>query len=200
MGIVSQVNEVFLKKQQAGKRFYLERFEFERGLGIIEDAFLVTIKSDECLVIFQIFTNLRFVKRNTILLRYQDLLLKPNWKPITKKEYRLQKEIEDTLLSEEIETIEKKIKGKEIKSIRFTEYGDLYISFGNNGSIQAFDDLDIRKGCRELYELLIAEKDDMEGFSIQERKGKLILRQTKECKLIPEKNNIGQRFLLKHID
>ncbi len=200
MGIVSQVNEIFLKKQQTGKSFYLERFEFERGLGIIEDAFLVTIKSEGCFVIFQIFTNLRFVRRNTILLRYEDLFLKPNWKPITKKEYRSQKEIENTMLSKEIELIEKKYKGKEIKSIRFTEFGDLHISFGNNGSIQAFDDLDIRIGCRELYELLVVENNDMEGFSIQEKRGKLILRETKECKLIPEKNNIGQRFLLKHID
>ena len=200
MGIVSQVNEVFLKAKQTGKPFYLENFEFERGLGIIEDAFLVTIKSEDCLVIFQIFTNLRFIKNNSILLRYQDLFLKKNWKPITKKEYRAQKEIESTLLSDRLELVNEKYIGKEVKSIKLTDYGDLYISFGSSGCIQAFDDLDVRNGCRELYELIVVKNNEMTGFSLQEKKGKLILKETKECELIPERKNVGKRFLLKHID
>lgn len=102
-------------------KYYFHNLEFERGLGIIDDAFLLTLKSIDSskVIALKIFTNLRCFYKGKVILRYHDLFLDQQMKKMTIKMYESQKEIEKSLLQLELDEINSYFANKIIHSISF---------------------------------------------------------------------------------
>lgn len=195
MGTISQINKEYLKNHQ----FIFKRIEFERGLGIIDDAFFIEIESQNISLIIRITTNLRIVNKNEILLKYHDLFLTKDGNPISKRVYQSQKAIEKTLLGKEIDIVNKILSKEIITKIVFSELGDLEIILNNDIKVQAFDDLDIDSGQRDLYEILVIKNRNKEMFGIRITKSQkqIMVTRANILKIYDEKDGIGKQFILK---
>lgn len=187
----AQINSLFRQKDYAFKSL-----EFERGLGIVDDAFYLTLESDEGDVVIKVITNLRCVKNGKTLLRYHDLFIKKDGKEITKREFRSQLEIEKTALKDNLELVNRLFSSKHIGKISFSHYGDLKVSLPKVGSIIANDNLDVSKGGRRLYELLFLNRAEPFGVVVSEYKRGTLAFVTEDFRVFPEKGKIGIRFIV----
>ena len=104
MGHLPQIKMTFLNDYLQKKSLRFDRLEFDRGLGIIEDAFFLTLKTDdnELEIVIGINTNLRCLRKGSVILRYMDLFLRHDGKKMTRREYRSQTDIEKSLLHGEL--------------------------------------------------------------------------------------------------
>jgi len=202
MGRLSQITTASLNDYLQKKPLRFDRLEFDRGLGIIEDAFFLTLKTDdnELEIVIGINTNLRCLRRGSVILRYMDLFLRHDGKKMTKREYRSQIDIEKSLLHDELNSINSILEGKYATKICFSSDGDFRISFGRYGSINAIDDLDIRQNKRRLYEIAFVGAAGPSGIIILEKGKQIIAIEAGKCELFPRKDDSGLRFLLSEVE
>ena len=186
----NSLNALFRKNE-----YQFQRLEFERGLGIVDDAFYLTLKSRDCIAVVKIVTNLRCVKRGKTLLRYNDLFLDKAGKEISKKEFRSQTGIEKTLLQTNLEYVNNAFSGKSINKISLSSYGDLKVTL-SGGSIIACDDVDVRKDGRHLIDVLLLENSDPCVIVVSDYRKSIRIAKTKDVIIYPEKDGCGLRFLL----
>ena len=180
------------------QELYIERFEFERGYGLIDDVFYLTVSNAKVKIILSIGTNLRFYSTSNVLLCcYWDLFVDTKGRPISRKRYQSQRHIELTLLNKEIMEIEKTIIGKRIKRFRINEQGDLIINIPYVGKIIASDDYDIREDHRHLYEIAILDSRKSSGITIEELSRHIAIKRHDCCEIIPSAGECGERFILK---
>lgn len=196
MGIISQINFSFLNTLFKEKEFRFNKLEFERELGIVDDAFYLTLETDGGPVVIKIVTNLRCVRHGRVVLRYHDLFINAAGKKISKSEYRSQKEIKKTALQTNLDLVNDLFSKKPVKAIAFSQYGDLRISLSNTEFIIANDNLDISKSGRRLYEVLFLNFVEPFGIIVSEHKRMAKVIKVTTCTLFPEKNECGLRFIL----
>lgn len=178
------------------KEYRFKRLEFERGLGIVDDAFYLTFDSDSGAIVVKIITNLRLLKGGKTMVRYHDLFLKRDGKKISKKEYLSQRGIERTLLQTELDEANRLFFGERIERILFSAYGDMRVSLPNGASIIANDDLDVGKNGRRLYEILFLDTAKPFGVIASEHQKAIKITRKRKFTIFPEKDGCGLRFIL----
>ena len=114
--------------------------DFKRGLGIIEDRFILDFVSNNNLISIEVETNIRIRDDKSIYLSFNDLYIDKNRKELSVRRYRSQKAIEKTYLSIALEYINQTYKNDIVNNIIIKEYGDLYIYLSNNVVIEIFND------------------------------------------------------------
>ena len=177
-----ELNSIF-----KSEKVFFKRIDFERGLGIIDDYFIITFGNDKKTFAINIITNLRFINKDGVYLRYYDLFLKENCKKISKKEYLSQTRIGKTLLNREIIYLNKKLFNRLIKRVCFDKNGDLVISF-NGSYFSCADDYDARENGRQLYEILFKEGNTNKGFKIFEKDNEICVFSTNKVEIFPREN------------
>ena len=199
MGSIQQIKIKELNSFLEEQDYKLVQIEFERGLGIVDDAFYFTIESESNTVIIKIITNLRCKKNGVVILRYHDLFLSSEGKQLSKRVYQSQKLIELTMLNRELELFNEHYHCERIKKIVFSRNGDLQIRIEKNGLIEAIDDLDISKNGRLLYSVLLIKKisNDLVLFNVSEKNKGIVVETTKDCEIYQQKFQRGIRFFSK---
>ena len=188
---ISRLNDLFSQKL-----FCFKRLEFERGLGIVDDAFYLTIESGSIVVVIKIFTYLRCIENGNTVARYCDLFLTTSGKRISKRSFRTQRDIEKTALQANLNLVNKLFNHKEIRSIKFSSYGDLRITFSASDFIVTNDNFDVRKQGRRLYEILF--NDPAKPYAIIVSESGKVIKASKKTKLelFPESDGYGLRFIV----
>ena len=195
MGSIQQITTAYLNDIFNQKGYHFELLEFERGLGIVDDAFYLTLKSDDEFAIVKISTNLRCIKKGKVTLSYNDLFINTLGKKMSKKEYQSQREIEKSALQTSLKTINLFFHGKPVKMVDFSSYGDLKIKLLGGGLIIANDNLDYGKAKRQLYSILFLDKLEPFVITILECAKEIKIIKTTDFILFPEKDNCGFRFI-----
>ncbi len=182
MGSFSQVSVAYLNGLFKQKELIFKRMEFERGLGIVNDAFYLTLESNNGTAFIKINTNVRAISRGRVILRYHDLFLKSDGKRISKSEYRSQKEIEKTALFANLNLLNDHFVGRRIKAVTFSRFGDLRISLTDTDFIVSNDDLDISKRGRCLYEIVFIDFTEDFGIVLSERERTITVKKLKHSR------------------
>lgn len=197
MGSFSQITIAEINKIINSKKYVFNKIEFERGLGIIGDAFYITLNSSNSIMVIRSFVNTRVIKNGKIILRYHDLFLRPDWKPLTRKEYRKQNDIELSLLYSELNVFNTETINSVMRLLNIKKNGDLTVLLSRGIRIESINDLDLRKNKRKLFELVFLEGDIAEAFKIVETKEGINIFKVNISKVVMPKDNLGYRFLLK---
>lgn len=130
-----------IKKIFAGmKGANVTNISFVRGYGIIEDYFCLIFENSTIKYKFEIETNFRIRDKNRILLAFNDLYIDSRGKEISVRKYRSQKNIEKTLLFQNLNIVNQKINNTCIKDIKMFFYGDINIILNNGIVIEILND------------------------------------------------------------
>ena len=135
------------------KRMKINKIDFVRGLGIVEDRFELYFGKDNEKIIIEIETNFRVRNKEEVLLSFNDLYLDNNRKEMSVKKYRSQANIEKSYLNMQLEFINSILINAMPKSVAFKSYGDLYISFYRKGIVlEILNDTHLEDAC--LYRII----------------------------------------------
>lgn len=135
------------------KKMRINRIDFVRGLGIVEDRFELSFGKDNEKIIIEIETNFRVRNKEEVLLSFNDLYLDNNRKEMSIKKYRSQANIEKSYLNMQLEFINSILINAKPKSVAFKSYGDLYISFYRKGIVfEILNDTHLEDAC--LYRII----------------------------------------------
>lgn len=118
-----------------------------RGLGIVPARFELELFYDDNIYILETEVNFRVIYMNASLVCFDDLYLNKNYEEISLKKYRSQKNIENTLLFENIKKALKVIANKKIRKVKITEYGDVDIFVSRRTKIQIINDTHLNESC-----------------------------------------------------
>lgn len=111
-----------------------------RGLGIIPARFELEILRENIIYIIETEINFRIIYKDSLLVCFDDLFLDNNYKEISLKKYRTQKDIENTLLYKNLNLAINNIANRKIKNVRIKKYGDVEIVLSNFCKIQIIND------------------------------------------------------------
>ena len=157
-------------------RMKLSKMDFIRGLGIIEDRFVLSFKLEDEQIDFEIETNFRVRNKNEILLSFNDLYLDNNRKEIGIRKYRSQTTIEKTYLHEQIEKLNGILKNIKPSSIVTKSYGDVYILFRQKGIVlEILNDTHLENAC--LYRLLYKKNENICSYECNIKNNQLVTNQ-----------------------
>ncbi len=135
------------------KSMRINKIDFVRGLGIVEDRFELSFGKDNEKIIIEIETNFRVRNKEEVLLSFNDLYLDNNRKEMSVKKYRSQANIEKSYLNTQLEFINSILINAKPKSVAFKSYGDLYISFYRKGIVfEILNDTHLEGAC--LYRII----------------------------------------------
>lgn len=149
-----------------------------RGLGIIPTRSEIEIMKDDKRFILEIESNFRIIYKDSLLLCFNDLFLDKNYKEMSIRKYRSQKDIEKTLLFRNLNLYKNKIINKKIKNVIVSKYGDINITLSNYCKIHIINDI-------HLYDssiLRINTKDRTEQFTSNNGKSFMIPKTVFEMK------------------
>ncbi len=146
------------------KNMKINKVNFVRGLGIVEDRFELSFQGDNEEIIIEIETNFRIRNSKEVLLSFNDLYIDNNRKEMSVKKYRSQVNIEKSYLNKQLELINSILKNAKPKNVTFKPYGDLYISFYRKGIIlEILNDTHVEDAC--LYRII--SKSDKINYSYE---------------------------------
>lgn len=188
---LSRLNDLFSKNDCRFKSL-----EFERGLGIVEDAFYLTVELGGQPIITKIVTNLRCIRKDNTMVRYSDLFLTTSGKKISKREFRSQRDIEKTALKANLDLFNNIFGDKFIRSFKFSPCGDFKVSFSSSEFIVANDDLDVSKRGRHLYEILFVDSIKPYVVVVSECGRTIKVSKKTKVELYPEQDGHGMRFII----
>ena len=117
------------------KNMKINKINFVRGLGIVEDRFELFFIGDNEEIIIEIETNFRIRNKEEVLLSFNDLYLDNNRKEMSVKKYRSQTNIEKSYLHKQLECINSILENAKPESAILKSYGDLYITFYRKGIV-----------------------------------------------------------------
>ena len=131
----------------------INKINFVRGLGIVEDRFELLFLGNNEKIIIEIETNFRIRNKEEVLLSFNDLYLDNNRKEMSIKKYRSQANIEKSYLHKQLEFINSILINAKLKNVNLKSYGDLYISFYRKGIVlEILNDTHLENAC--LYRLI----------------------------------------------
>ena len=136
------------------KNMKINKINFVRGLGIVEDRFELFFIGNNEEIIIEIETNFRVRNKEEVLLSFNDLYLDNNRKEMSVKKYRSQANIEKSYLHKQLEFINSIIINAKPKSVTLKSYGDLYITFYRKGIVlEILNDTHLEDACfyRVIY-------------------------------------------------
>lgn len=135
------------------KNMKINKINFVRGLGIVEDRFELSFVGDSEKIIIEIETNFRIRNQKEVLLSFNDLYLDSNRKEMSVKKYRSQANIEKSYLHKQLEFINSTLVNAKPKSVTLKSYGDLYITFYRKGIVlEILNDTHLENAC--LYRII----------------------------------------------
>lgn len=135
------------------KNMKINKINFVRGLGIVEDRFELFFIGDNEKIIIEIETNFRIRNKEEVLLSFNDLYLDNNRKEMSVKKYRSQANIEKSYLHKQLECINSILENAKPKSVILKSYGDLYITFYRKGIVlEILNDTHLEDAC--LYRII----------------------------------------------
>lgn len=135
------------------KNMKINKINFVRGLGIVEDRFELFFIGNNEEIIIEIETNFRVRNKEEVLLSFNDLYLDNNRKEMSVKKYRSQANIEKSYLHKQLEFINSIIINAKPKSVTLKSYGDLYITFYRKGIVlEILNDTHLEDAC--LYRVI----------------------------------------------
>ena len=135
------------------KNMKINKINFVRGLGIVEDRFELFFIGNNEEIIIEIETNFRVRNKVEVLLSFNDLYLDNNRKEMSVKKYRSQANIEKSYLHKQLEFINSIIINAKPKSVTLKSYGDLYITFYRKGIVlEILNDTHLEDAC--LYRVI----------------------------------------------
>ena len=130
------------------KNTKINKVNFVRGLGIVEDRFELSFQGDNEEIIIEIETNFRIRNQKEVLLSFNDLYLDNNRKEMSVKKYRSQVNIEKSYLHKQLEFINSILTNAKLKSVTYKSYGDLYIAFYRKGIVlEILNDTHLEDAC-----------------------------------------------------
>lgn len=135
------------------KNVKINKINFVRGLGIVEDRFELSFIGNNEEIIIEIETNFRVRNKEEVLLSFNDLYLDDNRKEMSVRKYRSQVNIEKSYLHTQLKFINSIIANAKPKSVTFKTYGDLYITFYRKGIVlEIINDTHLEDAC--LYRIV----------------------------------------------
>lgn len=135
------------------KNMKINKINFVRGLGIVEDRFELFFIGNNEEIIIEIETNFRVRNKEEVLLSFNDLYLDNNRKEMSVKKYRSQANIEKSYLHKQLEFINSILINAKPKSVTLKSYGDLYITFYRKGIVlEILNDTHLEDAC--LYRVI----------------------------------------------
>ena len=135
------------------KSMKINKINFVRGLGIVEDRFELLFLGNNEEIIIEIETNFRIRNKEEVLLSFNDLYLDNNRKEMSIKKYRSQANIEKSYLHKQLEFINSILVNAKPKSVNLKSFGDLYISFYRKGIVlEILNDTHLEDAC--LYRII----------------------------------------------
>lgn len=157
------------------KKMRINRIDFVRGLGIIEDRFELSFGEGDEKIIIEIETNFRVRNKEEVLLSFNDLYLDNNRKEMSVKKYRSQTNIEKSFLNKQLEFINSILINAKLKSVAFKSYGDLYISFYRKGIVlEILNDTHLEDAC--LYRIICKSDKINYAYECCVQKNKLVFK------------------------
>lgn len=124
----------------------LYQLDFERGLRLIADRFIIYLVDGEKEVIIEGKANFRVRDDEKMYLAFNDLYTeKSRKKEISVRSFRSQKHVEKTYLSVALETVNEKVKGRKVIKVQAKPYGDLYVHFDNGIVFEIIHDCHIEE-------------------------------------------------------
>ncbi len=163
-----------------------------RGLGIIPTRFELEIIRENIIYIVETEINFRIIYKNSLLACFDDLFLDSNYKEISLKKYRSQKDMENTLLFKNLHLAINKIANKKIKNVRIKEYGDVDIIISNFCKIQIINDTHLFDSSI----LRLTTKEKKKSFTSENGKSYLIPDTLFEIK----NGNNGEVIIINYFD
>lgn len=152
------------------------KIDFVRGLGIIEDRFVLSFELRDEKIDFEIETNFRIRNKNKVLLSFNDLYLDTNRKVMSIRKYRSQTNIEKTYLYEQIELLNGLLNNIKPSRIDTKPYGDIYISFANKGIVfEILNDTHMENAC--LYRIIYRNNECICGYEYTIENNQLVFNQ-----------------------
>ena len=135
------------------KNMKINKINFVRGLGIVEDRFELFFIGNNEEIIIEIETNFRVRNKEEVLLSFNDLYLDNDRKEMSVKKYRSQANIEKSYLHKQLEFINSILINAKPKSVTLKSYGDLYITFYRKGIVlEILNDTHLEDAC--LYRVI----------------------------------------------
>ena len=112
----------------------LSEISFVRGYGIVEDYFILIFENALVRYKIEIETNFRIVDNSQVLLVFNDLYLDADRREISVRRYRNQQNIEKTLLFQNLNLVNERLKKSRVVEIKVFKYGDIviFLDFGVN--------------------------------------------------------------------
>ena len=146
------------------KNTKINKVNFVRGLGIVEDRFELSFQGDNEEIIIEIETNFRIRNQKEVLLSFNDLYLDNNRKEMSVKKYRSQVNIEKSYLHKQLEFVNSILTNAKPKSVTYKSYGDLYITFYRKGIVlEILNDTHLEDAC--LYR--VVSKSDKINYAYE---------------------------------
>ena len=157
----------FLKKST----MKFKNVEFVRGLGLIDDKFMLSFVSKVSEIRIEIATNIRIRDDKNVFLVFNDLYLDKNRYQISVRKFRSQLQIEKTYLSVALEVVNQKLLNQNIHEIEVTEFGDIYIEFNDSMIIEILVDTHLEDSM--LYTIINNTHNTLMEHQVKYSKGQI---------------------------
>ena len=156
------------------KNMKINKIDFVRGLGIVEDRFELSFIGNNEEIIIEIETNFRIRNKEEVLLSFNDLYLDNNRKEMSIKKYRSQANIEKSYLHKQLEFINSILVNAKLKNVNLKSYGDLYISFYRKGIVLEILNDNAEDAC--LYRIIYKSDKINYAYEYCVRNNKLVFK------------------------
>lgn len=120
---------------------------FVRGLQIVPARFEIDVDCNGNIYTLEAEVNFRVLYKNKMLVCFQDLFLEKNYTEMSIKKYRSQKNIEKTLLYNNIQTVMRKIINRRIRKVHFFPYGDVIVYISRQSQLHFINDTHENDSC-----------------------------------------------------